>query len=291
MPLGPQNPEHSDPFAGSTSLEYQFPVTGGKPGTVTTNEDRNYVSSDPADKVQMVPGTQGELGQGTVKDPQHADAMSGVPGNMSQKPMPREGFTPAEVAEGLQLTQQEQHSFPRTQVEGLVEPLAAQGKGAASPVHSDVENEVPALKKIGVTVTESPSNPLNDTVHSDPFSGGEISIITPAAPTNLAVIVTHPSAYRMSFSWDAPVATDEVVAWELWEQDIHGNFNPVIVPHTYPWVDTTPNHLLDAKFVVKAHTNVLLDRATAGVYHFAVRAISAYGRYSDLSAPVTATLA
>lgn len=291
MPLGPNDAGNTDPFLGSQSLDFKFPVTGGAPGSVTPAADRNGVSSDISDELKLSDNTQGDLEPAAeLLDGQHADALAHVPGSMSQKPMPRQGFTPAEVAAGLQISQQEQHSLPHTRVESLVEPVAAQGTGVDSPAHSDVENEVPALKEIGVVVRDN--DPMNDMVHSDPFMGSEDSPFSyPSAPTNLAVVLSFVSGkYRMSFTWDSAPASEDVVAWELLEQDENGDFRAIVIPHDYPWSNTAPNSQLDSIFITADNTDVLLDRAESGTFVFAVKAINSNGYRSPISNQVSVNL-
>jgi len=294
MPLGPQDPQHSDPFVGSASLEAKFPVTGGAPGSVTPAKDRNYVSSDISDELGLSDNTQGDLAPSDeTLDSQHADPLYNVPGNLSQKPMPRQGFTAEEVAEGLQLSQQQQSSFPFTQVEGLVSPVAAQGSLAPedTSVHSDVANEVPALKDISVVVRDN--DPSNDSVHSDPFEGGEIHNEAPEnAPADLEVSVTWEEGdmYALEFSCDAALEADEVVGWVLYEKDSNDVWNPLLVPVAYAWTNTTPNRLLDAQFVTLDNTSFGFTRSASGIFEFAVKSFNKYGNTSELSDSVTAFL-
>jgi len=294
MPLGPQDAEHSDPFAGSPSLEYRFPVTGGAPGTVTSSSERNGVSSDISDDLGLSDNTQGDYAPSEeTLDGQHAAAILNSEVE-NQSVTLRKGFTAAEVAEGLQVSQQEQSSFPRTRVESLVEPVSAQG--ALDPVdtsvHSDVANEVPVLNEIGVVVRDN--DPMNDMVNSDPYYGREESPFTnPAAPTGLeasSVWLGMDGKYRITFNWDNAAAADEVVAWELWEANENGDYGVILVPYDYPWTNTTPNRLLDAAFITASNEDVNLDRVSNGTFSFKVRAISSTGRYSELSDPVSVNL-
>lgn len=293
MPLGPNDAGNTDPFLGSASLSYKFPVTGGAPGSVTASDERNGVSSDISDELKLSDNTQGDLAPADeLKDGQHADALAHVPGAMSQKPMPRQGFTSDEVDDGLQVSQQEQHSFPSSRADSLVEPVAAQGSldPEATSVHSDVANEVPALKDIDVVVRDN--DPLNDSVHSDPFRGSEDSPFSyPSAPTNLEVAVSIVGGkYRMTFNWDDAPVGDDVVAWVLLERDSEDRWAPVPVPHSYPWVNTTPNSLLDSIFITASNEDVLLDREEDGNFFFAVQAINSLGYRSENSNVVEAEL-
>jgi hypothetical protein len=293
MPLGPNDSGNTDPFLGSASLNFKYPVTGGAPGSVTPSADRNGVSSDISDELKLSDNTQGDFEPADeLKDGQHADALAHVPGAMGQKPMPRQGFTVAEVEDGLQLSQQQQSSFPYTQVEGLVEPVAAQGSldPAESMVHSDVTNEVPALKDIDVVVRDN--DPSNDYVHSDPFMGSEDSPFSyPEAPTGLVVSVSVVAGkYRMTFNWDNAPAGSDVVAWVLLEKDSEDRWAPVPVPHTYPWTNNAPNSLLDSIFITASNEDVLLDRVSNGTFEFAVQAINSLGYRSENSNEVSVNL-
>lgn len=294
MPLGPNDAGNTDPFLGSASLSYKYPVTGGPAGSVTPSADRNGVSSDISDELKLSDNTQGDLAPAAeLKDGQHSAAI--LDSKIENQAVSlRKGFTPAEVADDLQVSQQQQSSFPYTRVESLVEPVAAQGSDVDSPVHSDVENEVPALKQIGVVVRDN--DPMNDMVHSDPFKGREDSPFSyPTAPTNLAVVLSYVNVsgvnkYRMSFTWDAAPAADDVVAWEICEKDELDEFRAVVIPHSYPWVNNTPNSLLDSSFIVADNTDVLLDRVSSGSFTFAVRAINSEGYRSPISNQVSVNL-
>jgi len=298
MPLGPNDAGNTDPFLGSASLNSKFPVTGGAPGSVTSDAERNGVSSDISDELGLSDNTQGDFSPSPeTLDGQHAAAILDS-ALANQSPNPRKGFTSGEVADGLQVSQQQQSSFPVTKVEGLVSPVAAQGALAPeeTSVHSDVAREVVALKDIDVIVRDN--DPANDSVHSDPFLGAVDSPFSyPDAPTGLEVVVswinepgTENDRYRMSFSWDAPAAGADVVAWVLLEQDELGRWNPIPVPHTYPWVNTTPNSLLDSVFYTVEFEDVLLDRKVDGTYRFAVQAISSLGYRSENSNEVSVNL-
>lgn len=292
MPLGPQDAEHSDPFAGSPSLEARFPVTGGRPGTVTSSSERNGVSSDISDELSLSDNTQGDLAPSEeTLDGQHAAAIQSHEVE-NQSPNPRKGFTAGEVADGLQLSQQSQSSFPHTRVENLVSPVAAQGSldPEDTSVHSDVAHEVPALDDIGVVVRDN--DPLNDSVHSDPFLGSEDSPFSyPSAPTNLEVAVSFVAGkYRMTFNWDAAPAAEDVVAWVLLEKDANDNWYPVPVPIEYAWENTTPNSLLDSTFITREYEDVLLDRVSSGTFEFAVQAINSLGYRSENSNEVSVNL-
>lgn len=291
MPLGPNDAGNTDPFLGSASLNYKYPVTGGAPGSVTPSADRGYVSSDISDELALSDNTQGDFSPSDeTLAGQHADPLHLVPDNMSQKPMPRQGFTAGEVAAKLQISQQQQNSFPYTSVESLVQPVAAQGSldPEDTSVHSDVANEVPALKDINVVVRDN--DPSNDSVHSDPFEGGEVHTEAPESePSDLAVTLswTAETGYEAEFSVDAAPAGEGVVAWVLFEKDANDIWNPVLVPFEYAWTNTTPNRLLDAAFVTMDNSSFGFYRNTDGIFEFAVKSINQYGNTSPLSDPVT----
>jgi len=294
MPLGPNDSGNTDPFLGSASLSYKYPVTGGPAGSVTPSADRNGVSSDISDELALSDNTQGDLAPSSeTLDGQHAAAILDSKLE-NQEVSLRKGFTSAEADAKLQLYQQQQNSFPHTRVESLVEPVAAQGSldPEDTSIHSDVENEVPALKEIGIVVRDN--DPMNDMVHSDPFKGREESPFSdPSAPagfTASAAWISASSTYRITFNWNAAAAAEEVVAWELWEMDENGNYSVILVPFDYPWYNTTPNSLLDSKFLVKTNVNVLLDRKSNGSFSFKVRAINSQGRYSELSTAASVNL-